>query len=63
MGVRLLLLEVLAGLLQLGQFAVEHVCGGGHRWSQGAERRAVFLRLHEKIYNSIIYTENKTPKS
>lgn len=44
-GVRLLLLEVLAGLLQLREFAVEHVCAGGHRWSQGAEGRSLFLWL------------------
>lgn len=31
-GVGLLLLEVgLTGLLELRQFALEHVCGGGHR--------------------------------
>lgn len=64
-GVGLLLLEVLARLLQLGQFAVEHVCGGGHWRSQGAERRSVFLRLQEnmQIFNSILYTVNKIPKS
>lgn len=56
-GVGLLLLEVLTGLLQLGQFAVEHVCGGSHRWSQGAERRSVFLRLQDntKTFTTPLY--------
>lgn len=45
-GARVLLEVRLARLLQLGQFAVEHVCGGRQcRLGQGGERRTLVILL------------------